>query len=94
LPAIVSRISLTLARSALFADGVAGCSGSSSVADRLWQLLCAALPARRRVFVSIPALNQVQGARVMLRLRWCLLGSMAPNDPPVFQWPFFSCAFL
>lgn len=45
--------------SALFADGVAGCNGSSFVVDRLWQLLCAVLPARRRIFVSIPSLNQV-----------------------------------
>jgi hypothetical protein len=45
--------------SALFADGVAGCSGSSFVVDRLWQLLCAVLPARRRIIVSIPTLNQV-----------------------------------
>jgi hypothetical protein len=33
--------------------------GSSSVADRLWQLLAAVLPARRRILVTIAALNQV-----------------------------------
>jgi hypothetical protein len=57
-------------RSSLFADGVAGCTGSNFVVDRLWQLLCAVLPARRRIVVSIPSLNQVR-ATTLTRLFPC-----------------------
>ena len=53
---------IIIGSNSLFADGVVGCSGSTFVVDRLWQLLCAVLPARRRIIVSIPALNQVSVA--------------------------------
>ena len=51
---------MTIGRSSLFVDGIAGYTGSAFVVDRLWQLLCAVLPARRRIVVSIPTMNQVQ----------------------------------
>jgi hypothetical protein len=83
---IFSR-ALTIEHSSLFADGVAGCNGSAFVVDRLWQVLCAVLPARRRVLVSIAAMNQVIApARCILTRQIATTSRIVVNHDIACEW--------